>query len=301
MSPAEAYLARLRGRGAEVQAGALRLALALLEKERLPHPAPLRGNVPPSTPVAFPWHLLEPSDVSALLAALLKQRAPATARRVMSAVRGTLRECWRAGLLDADKLARLLDTAPIRFRRERRGRALSVDEVERMLAVAGSPRERALVSLMAFTGLRRAEVAALRVADVGLLPDGNVTVRVASGKGDRARVVTLCGRAGEEAAAHARDLFELPLSAPLFGYSADQIRQVLARLSSAAGLGRVTPHDMRRTYATLALRAGADLLTVQATMGHVRPETTALYDCRGEDARRKLAEQLDFYRGRRGA
>lgn len=51
---------------------------------------------------------------------------------------------------------------------------------------------------------------------------------------------------------------------------------------------KLTPHVLRATFATVALDEGAPLAYVQASMGHVDPRTTGLYD-RG---RGKLARQM---------
>jgi site-specific recombinase XerD len=60
--------------------------------------------------------------------------------------------------------------------------------------------------------------------------------------------------------------------------SPDTMRSRLHQMTQRAGLQRrVTPHDLRRTYATWLLEAGVDLRTVQVLLGHASPNTTTRY------------------------
>lgn len=76
-----------------------------------------------------------------------------------------------------------------------------------------------------------------------------------------------------------------------------------AQLSDALGLvglaGRhVTFHDLRHTYATVAIAAGADVMAVSSYLGHADPHVTLReYANADPDAKRRTAELMDRMAG----
>ena len=226
---------------------------------------------------------------------------PATINHVLAAVRGTLREAWRLGLIDAESLARVVDVGNVSASTLPAGRHVDVAEVRRLFEACGDKpggaRDAAMLALLYGCGLRRSEAVALLLDDYD---HGKVTVR--SGKGRKERIV-YCAAGGREAInawIARRGLAPGALLNPV--NKADHIQHrpmtaqaVLLRLhflADQAGVSRFSPHDLRRSFVGELLDAGADISSVQQLVGHANAATTQRYDRRPEEAKRRTAEML---------
>jgi len=214
--------------------------------------------------------------------------------RLLSALRGTLAECWRAGRLSRDEYERRVEGLAVRGSRTTPGRALTKDEIE-CLTRELDVRDRAIILVMVSGGLRRAEIAALRYQDVTI--EADEIELVVTGKGDKERRVYLTGAAAQALSLH---LAEHPGADGAIGWAGNQDRVFnLSTSGLAKRLARVlqrisaTSHDLRRTYASVALDRGVDLATVQKVMGHADPRTTAGYDRRSVESEKKAARLVD--------
>lgn len=146
-------------------------------------------------------------------------------------------------------------------------------------------RDRAVLELLYSSGARVSELAGLDV-DAVELP--SATVRL-FGKGSKERIVPLgepACQAVEQWLQQGREQFAAGTKSPppaLFlssrgqRLSAHELRAVVRRSAAAAGLGVVTPHTLRHSYATHLLEGGADLRSVQELLGHVALSTTQIY------------------------
>lgn len=211
--------------------------------------------------------------------------ARSTLARKVAAVRGLFAWLVARGRLDHDPAAAL--QAP--SARRALPRALSRPQVQALLDACDDPsprglRDRCLLELAYGTGARVAELVGADVADLDL--DGG-TLRVI-GKGERPRQVPVGSPACRAAAdwlRHGRGSLaraEHPESALLLGARGGRLdaraaRRAIERAGIAAGLGRVTPHVLRHSYATHLLEGGADLRSVQELLGHVTLVTTQIY------------------------
>lgn len=289
--PAAVYLARLAPGSRRTMRAALATIAGLLTD----------GGADLST---LPWHLLRYQHTQAVRSLLAARYAPATANKHLAALRGVLAEAWRLGLIAGDDYQRAVDLPGVRGGALPRGRALSPGELRALFAACadGSPagvRDAALLAVLYGGGLRRAEAVSVDMSDF-LLETGALTVR--HGKGERARIVYLTGGAKDALDAWIALRGDAP--GPLFlpinkggGIArrrmTDQaVLALLRRRATKAGVGRFSPHDLRRTFISDLLDAGADIATVQKLAGHASVATTGRYDRRGEHAKQRAAALL---------
>lgn len=141
-------------------------------------------------------------------------------------------------------------------------------------------RNRALLAVLFYAGLRRSEAVALRWDDMDF-EQGLITVR--HGKGDKARTVPFAGK-GEAIAMLKRWRDQIPTYEHVFisiskgdKLGADKpISTEAVRLICKAS-GDFKPHDARRTLITNALAAGTSVADAQFMAGHANPSTTLGY------------------------
>jgi integrase/recombinase XerD len=151
-------------------------------------------------------------------------------------------------------------------------------------------RDRAILETMYATGLRRAELRALAVADVDLESE---VVIVRRGKGGKGRVVpltrTACAyletylktiRPQLLGSAKSTRLFVSMVNHPgeEYGLGVHALGRLVARYAKAVGIKKkVTPHLWRHTCATHLLQNRANVRHVQEMLGHKSLATTERY------------------------
>jgi site-specific recombinase XerD len=154
-----------------------------------------------------------------------------------------------------------------------------------------SLRDRAILSLLLYHGLRREELSRLTVDDIHTRR-GVPHLRV-HGKGGKERNIPLhpdsrklvnhyleaCGRAEQKSGALFRALHSNHTRAPGHSLSPDGIYKIVRRYAQKIG-APVGAHALRATAATNALEHEADIAQVQEWLGHANIATTRLYDRR---------------------
>ena len=159
---------------------------------------------------------------------------------------------------------------------------LSREEVARLIDAGSDLFQRTLLMVLYGTGMRRAEVARLKIADI----DGQrMIIHVVNGKGGKDRDLPLSPTLLETLRAYWRwlkpqiYLFPSRLHRDCEQPITDKIVwRACAEARKRAGIQkRVSPHLIRHSWATHLLEAGTDLRTIQLLLGHEDLETTARY------------------------
>jgi integrase/recombinase XerD len=153
-----------------------------------------------------------------------------------------------------------------------------------------------LFSLLQNSGLRISEALSLRVRNVRVESGIAKSVRVI-GKGNKERVVRLPKPFGQifsfylQARPAEHFVFEMEKGGKPPTQSA--VRRFLNRLLEKAGIDKkVSPHKLRHTYATRLLEAGAELVDIQAMLGHRDVSTTSIYTHVDEERMASLVDKL---------
>jgi site-specific recombinase XerD len=299
--PAHVYIARLGFGSRRTMSEALNVIAKLVTSAR----ADLE---------TMPWSALRYQHTAAVRAALMEEYKPSTANKMLAALRGVLKECWRLGYMTAEDHQRAADVPTIKSQTLPRGRALASGEIAALMGTCGrdaSPagiRDAALIAVLYGAGLRRSESVGLNLADYNV-ETGELVIRGAKGRKDR------LGYATNGSADALKDWLGTRGDdpGPLFcninkggritihRLTDQAVLHILKKRATEAGVASFSPHDLRRSFISDLLDAGADISTAQQLAGHSNVQTTARYDRRGEAVKRKAAELLHVpYLRRRG-
>ena len=224
--------------------------------------------------------------------------APSTVRRRLAALSSLFKHLVRHGHAAKNPVSEV--ERPAINREEGTTLAFSKEQARRLLDLPdGSKleglRDRAILAVGLQVGLRRAEIASLKVGDLHQ-NRGFDSLRITR-KGGRRDALAIHPQTAQrikaylDAGGHSADL-EGPLFRPLSHnrkmqetrrpMHPDAIDRVLRKHAKAIGMDRgYSAHSMRATFITTALENGASLEDVQRAAGHREPGTTKLYDRRG--------------------
>jgi integrase/recombinase XerD len=171
-------------------------------------------------------------------------------------------------------------------------KTLTTAEIDRLLAHINtrkySARNRSMMLLTHWAGLRIGEVACLRWSDV-TTSDGQVKDEIRllpeMTKGRHARTVFVSAKLKAELQSYADQAKCVDRSYPFFasqksvkaGFSANSLSQTIALLYEGAGLEGASSHSGRRTFLTNLANKGTSIHLLKSLAGHRSIQTTATY------------------------
>jgi site-specific recombinase XerD len=185
-------------------------------------------------------------------------------------------------------------------------RALDEADTKRLLRSAErleSPRDRAILRTLYYSGVRSAELVALDVDDVPTTArTGKVIVHAGKGRhGGKPRTVPAAPELRTGLVEWKKARIDWPGAATnpaLFlnrygeRLSARSVDELVAEFGRAIGIDELSPHVLRHSFATHMLRNGADIVLVSELLGHASLNATRVYTRPTEEDRQRAVGLL---------
>ncbi len=216
--------------------------------------------------------------------------SPATVNQRMSAIRKLAQEAADNGVLDQTMANGIARVKGVKQQGVRTGNWLDRDQAQELInspdvTTLKGMRDRAILAVMVGAGLRRSEVAALRVEHIQQR-EGRWVILDIVGKGNRVRSVPIpaWSKSAIDAWCQAADIQDGQLFRRVnkgdklagSGMTTQAVRDVVIEYSGRLGY-QVAAHDLRRTFAKLAHKGGSGLDQIQLSLGHASIKTTEKY------------------------
>lgn len=155
----------------------------------------------------------------------------------------------------------------------------SDENLEKLRDCCIHPRDRAILDLLASTGIRVGELVKLNISDVNLVERECIVL----GKGDKERPVYFDAKTKIHLEHYLQSrndnnpaLF-VTINAPYNRLSIAGVEHFLSKLGKMSQVSHVHPHKFRRTMATMAIEKGMPIEQVQKLLGHSKIDTTMHY------------------------
>ncbi|CRM80253.1 Tyrosine recombinase XerC [Pseudomonas sp. 24 E 13] len=258
------------------------------------------------------WHLLQPEQVIALVAALREDGyAPNTSSLYVNAVRGVMNEAWRMSLISQEHLLKMRSVKAASGTRLGQGRNLRRTLIREMMEVcAADPRpqglrDAAVIGLLYGSGMRKSESVNLDLAQIDF---EQRSLRVI-GKGNKELVkyapdwafaklqAWLEFRRGQLKEGEEDDTFLFNRIRRGSHITRERITKhaiyYIARQRGDQVGVKIMPHDFRRSFITRVIEEH-DLSIAQKLAHHTNIQTTASYDVRDDNERRRAVDRFDL-------
>lgn len=216
--------------------------------------------------------------------------APSSINQKLSAIRRLALEAADNGLIDPELAAGITRVRGIHAAGTRTGAWLTIEQAQALIrepdtSTLKGMRDRAILAVMLGAGLRRSEVASLTF-DHLQQREGRWVILNLIGKGNRVRTVPIPSWTKQAVDEYSQTagisdgyIFRsINRGDHLSGDSmTSQAVQDVVKCYAARCEYQLAAHDLRRTFAKLARKGGADLMQIQLTLGHASLKTTERY------------------------
>ncbi|WP_371917196.1 tyrosine recombinase XerC [Pseudomonas sp. FFUP_PS_473] len=259
-----------------------------------------------------PWHLLDPAHVTALVAALRADGfTPNTSSLYVNAVRGVMNEAWRLSLISHEHLLKIRTVKATQGVRLPVGRNLKRSLIRELMEVcAADPRpqglrDAAVIALLYGTGMRKSESVDLKLSQI----DFSERSLQVLGKGNKQLIKYAPAWAFDRLNAWlAFRRSQLPEGQADDDFLFNRIRRgshitreritkhaiyYIARQRGQQVGVKIMPHDFRRSFITRVIEEH-DLSIAQKLAHHSNIQTTANYDMRDDNERRRAVDRFDM-------
>jgi integrase/recombinase XerD len=258
------------------------------------------------------WAEVRPPELRRFLAAETERRpAAASQARTVAALKGFFRFLVENDSLERDpalvlrtpKKSEALPDVLDRRELARLLQAVERDDVWAREHAGRRERDRLLLALFAYAGLRRSELLGLDWDDVDL---ERRLLRIRKAKGGRQRTVPIHPALEPLFTAYLQLRVRDPEPALFVGVQGKRLTptiltQTFLRYARAAGVTerkRVTPHTLRHVFASELLRSGANLRQIQELLGHKHLDSTQRYTRVTAHELRGAVKRLNWVGGR---
>lgn len=243
--------------------------------------------------LTYPWHELRYETVRSVPARLQDEGlAPRTINKCLSALRGVLEVAWRSSTMP-DEEYRRIKIEGVRGAGQTAGRALTESEIQsfQIGLNKASKRDAALLTLLFACGMRRVEIVRLCMEDY----DRSAGLLRAKGKGNKVRIIPVAGEFQRFLNVYwdERGPNGVAFTSERGALTRRGVSFIIEKFCHDNAIAKFTPHDLRRSFATVLLGRGVPINVVQRLMGHANINTTAIYDKSGREAEIEAVKMLN--------
>lgn len=238
----------------------------------------------------YDWTGLCYEDVNDVIFELTNRKySPKTINVYLSAMKGVAMELRSKKVIDDDELQKIAKIKSKKGSHKNKGRSLTLTELNQLIDLClyrddpKSLRDAVIMTLLYGAGMRRSEVISIKHKDY----DEKTGKLKIIGKGNKARIIKLNDRAKDMLENWVQfkgnkegEIFVRVLKGGTITgnpITAQAVYNLVVQRYKEAGLRRLSPHDLRHSFATNLLLGGAGIRVVQELMGHDDISSTAIY------------------------